>query len=55
MAMLARNVGLIADGGSDIAIFRTLLDTTWKVILKALLRKAFKITYFSVLARKNGD
>ena len=26
MAMLARNVGIIADGGSDIAIFRTLLD-----------------------------
>jgi len=24
--------------------------TTWKVILKALLRKAFKINHFSVLA-----
>ena len=24
---------------------------TWKVILKALLSKAFKITHFSVLAR----
>jgi len=29
-------------------------DTTWKVILKALLRKAFKITHFSILARRNG-
>jgi len=28
--------------------------TTWKVILKALLSKAFKITHFSVLARRNG-
>gem|GEM_PF-2785402 len=29
-----------------------LLYKTWKVILKALLRKAFKITYFSVLAQR---
>jgi len=29
-------------------------NTTWKVILKALLSKAFKITHFSVLARRNG-
>jgi|GEM_PF-5723406 len=28
--------------------------TTWKVILKALFRKTFKITHFSILARKNG-
>jgi len=34
---------------------KTLVDTTWKVILKALLSKAFKITHFSVLARRNGD
>jgi len=27
--------------------------TTWKVILKALRSKAFKITHFSVLARRN--
>ena len=33
----------------------TRLNTTWKVILKALLSKAFKITFFSVLARRNGD
>ena len=28
--------------------------TTWQVILKALLSKAFKITFLSVLVRRNG-
>jgi len=29
--------------------------TIWEIILKALLSKAFKITYFSALARRNGS
>jgi len=33
---------------------KRLFDTTWKVILKALRSKAFKITHFSVLAQRNG-